>query len=312
MKSIMFFGECMLEKHSDGSVHFGGDTLNTALYLARTAVFEQLTINYATALGTGHSSEKLLLSWQSEGINTQYVSQFDDKDVGSYSIQTDGKGERTFIYERLNSAARYYFKKNDANFIAALTNKTCDSVYFSGISLAILDDVDRIKLLKILKEFKGKGGYIIFDNNYREKLWQNIDPVSTYQQVMQLADLVFLTDEDEYALYDGNTVESIIERTDQWQIPEVVIKQGDKPCIIKHNNQLTAIGGMAIPPNRIVDTCAAGDAFAAGYLAKRLMNESVTVAANFAHQLAGEVIQHPGAIILREDMHHLMHTYQSS
>lgn len=312
MKSIVFFGECMLENHSDGNIHFGGDTLNTALYLARTTGSKRLTISYATAVGTDNVSEQLLQCWQKEGINNQYVSQFNDKEVGSYSIQTDNKGERTFIYDRLNSAVRSYFKNDPAAFTAALTNKTCDYVYISGISLAILADSDRDMLLNMLTAFKNKGGGIIFDNNYREKLWQNVDPLCTYQQVMQLADLVFLTDEDEYALYGGNTVESILERTDQWQIPEVVIKQGVEPCIIKHKNQLTTVESMKVPASQIVDTCAAGDAFSAGYLAERLMGGSVIVAARFAHRLAGEVIQHSGAIILKENMCHLMPTAHSS
>lgn len=311
MKSIVFFGECMLENQSDGNIHFGGDTLNTALYLARTIKLNTLTISYATAVGTDHFSEKLLQCWQNEGINNQYVNQFDDKAVGSYSIQTDNNGERTFIYDRLNSAVRSYFKKDHADFTSALTNRTCDYVYISGISLAILDDADRTKLLNMLTAFKNEGGYIIFDNNYRQALWQNVEPVCTYQQVMKLANLAFLTDEDEYALYGDSTVESIFERTDQWQIPEVVIKQGADPCIIKHNSQLSTVESMTLPANKIVDTCAAGDAFSAGYLAKRLMGETVIIAAKFAHQLAGEVIQHSGSIILREDMSHLMPTYNS-
>jgi len=312
MKSIVFFGECMLENQSDGNIHFGGDTLNTALYLARTTMSERLMVSYATAVGTDNVSEKLVQYWQQEGINNQYISQFDDKSIGSYSIQTDNNGERTFVYDRLNSAVRYYFQNDHTNFTFALTNKTCDYVYISGISLAILGDADRIKLLNMLTVFKNKGGYIIFDNNYRETLWQNVDPIFTYMQVMQLADLVFLTDEDEYALYGGNTVESILERTDQWQIPEVVIKQGAKPCIIKHKNKISTVESMTISANRIIDTCAAGDAFSAGYLAKRLMDESVIGAARFAHQLAGEVIQHSGAIILKENMCHLMPTAHSS
>lgn len=306
MKSIVFFGECMLENHSDGNIHFGGDTLNTALYLARTTERNRLFISYATAVGTDKVSEVLLKCWLNEGISNQYVSQFDDKSVGSYSIKTDNKGERTFIYDRLNSAVRSYFQNDPTAFTAALTNKTCDYVYISGISLAILADGDRDILLNMLEVFKNNGGIIIFDNNYRENLWQNVDPIPTYQHIMSLADLVFLTDEDEYALYGGNTVDSILERTDQWNIPEVVIKQGSMPCIIKYNNQISMVDCMTIFTNQIVDTCAAGDAFSAGYLAKRLMNEPVNTAAKFAHQLAGEVIQHSGAIVTKENMRHLM------
>ena len=115
MKSIVFFGECMLENQSNGHISFGGDTLNTALYLARTSKIEQIAVHYATAIGTDLYSDKLLQCWKNEGINTQYVSQLKDKSVGSYSIQTDAQGERTFVYDRLNSAAKFYFKNNHAD-----------------------------------------------------------------------------------------------------------------------------------------------------------------------------------------------------
>ncbi|WP_084627895.1 PfkB family carbohydrate kinase [Elstera litoralis] len=51
-----------------------------------------------------------------------------------------------------------------------------------------------------------------------------------------------------------------------------------------------------------VDTTAAGDSFAAGYLAARLGGASVHAAALAAHRLASIVIQHPGAIIPKAAM----------
>ena len=47
----------------------------------------------------------------------------------------------------------------------------------------------------------------------------------------------------------------------------------------------------------VVDTTAAGDSFAAGYMSKRLLGETILVSAQKGHQLAGTVIQHKGALI---------------
>jgi 2-dehydro-3-deoxygluconokinase len=52
----------------------------------------------------------------------------------------------------------------------------------------------------------------------------------------------------------------------------------------------------------VVDTTAAGDSFAAAYLAARLAGVDSTAAARAGHQLARTVVQHPGAIIPRAAM----------
>jgi 2-dehydro-3-deoxygluconokinase len=47
----------------------------------------------------------------------------------------------------------------------------------------------------------------------------------------------------------------------------------------------------------VVDTTAAGDSFAAAYLAARLSGLEPREAARAGHRLAGAVVRHPGAII---------------
>jgi 2-dehydro-3-deoxygluconokinase len=47
----------------------------------------------------------------------------------------------------------------------------------------------------------------------------------------------------------------------------------------------------------VVDTTAAGDSFAAGYLAARRAGCSAAAAARIGHTLAGAVVRHRGAII---------------
>jgi 2-dehydro-3-deoxygluconokinase len=56
------------------------------------------------------------------------------------------------------------------------------------------------------------------------------------------------------------------------------------------------------PVSKIVDTTAAGDSFSAGFLAKRLTGGNAVDSAYNGHCMAGEVIQHKGAIIPRTEM----------
>ena len=52
----------------------------------------------------------------------------------------------------------------------------------------------------------------------------------------------------------------------------------------------------------VVDTTAAGDSFAAAYIAARLAGAEPVEAARAGHRLAGVVVCHPGAIIPRAAM----------
>ena len=58
----------------------------------------------------------------------------------------------------------------------------------------------------------------------------------------------------------------------------------------------------AKPVARVVDTTAAGDSFAAAYLASRLRGTGPVAAAEAGHTLAGVVVGSPGAIIPRSAM----------
>lgn len=303
-KNIAVIGECMIElsqKGTDLSRGFGGDTLNTAVYVARQVSKQDLNVHYVTALGTDSFSNEMLAAWQKENIHTDLIQRMDDKLPGLYFIETDSTGERTFYYWRNDAAARFWLTSPAADEICQRLEKF-DYLYLSGISLAILDSVSRQRLLKLLRACRANGGKVIFDNNYRPRLWQSKEETQqAYHDMLACTDIAFLTLDDEDMLWGEKSLEQVIERTQNLGVNEIIIKRGADSCIVWVKEGFEAhqydVPAVKLPKEKVVDTTAAGDSFSAGYLAVRLTGGSAHDAAVRGHLTASTVIQYRGAII---------------
>lgn len=303
---IAVIGECMIElseKNAQISRGFGGDTLNTAVYLARKATPGALSVHYVTALGQDPFSEQMLTAWQQENIHTGLIQRMEGHLPGLYFIETDAHGERTFYYWRSAAAARFWLTSPQAQAILQQLN-TFDYLYLSGISLAILDAQSREILFALLAACRQNGGKIIFDNNYRPRLWHSQQETrEVYHRMLACTDIAFLTLDDEDALWGACPADEVIARTHAAGVSEVVIKRGADSCLVAIPHEpLRDIPAVILAKDSVVDTTAAGDSFSGGYLAVRLAGGSVEAAAQYGHRLASTVIQHRGAIIPRAVM----------
>lgn len=299
MPKIAIIGECMIElseKHHALSRSFGGDTLNTAVYLTRQTK-SKLDVYYVTGLGVDSFSNEMLAAWQNESINTSLVQRLENKLPGLYFIETDDTGERTFYYWRNEAAARYWLLSDKADKICDQLAQF-DYLYLSGISIAILDGASRAKLLDCLKRCRANGGKVIFDNNYRPRLWNSIEETQqAYKAVLSCTDIAFLTLDDEDMLWGQQPVEQVIERTHQLGVSEVVIKRGSDSCLVCTPEKRDDVPAVKLPKEKVIDTTAAGDSFSAGYLAARLTGSDTAGSAARGHLVASTVIQYRGAII---------------
>lgn len=305
-KKIAVIGECMIElsqKGAEVSRGFGGDTLNTSVYIARQVAPEALAVNYVTALGTDSFSQQMLEAWQSENVQTSLIQRMENRLPGLYYIETDSTGERTFYYWRNEAAAKFWLESEDS---AAICEElaTFDYLYLSGISLAILSPSSREKLLSLMHECRANGGKVIFDNNYRPRLWASREETQqVYQQMLQCTDIAFLTLDDEDALWGEKPVEEVIARTHAAGVSEVVIKRGADSCLVSVAGEAVIdVPAVKLAKDKVVDTTAAGDSFSAGYLAVRLTGGTPEEAAKRGHLTASTVIQYRGAIIPRDAM----------
>jgi len=298
INSVAIIGECMVElrKSEQGLEQgFGGDTLNTAVYLSRLTHSFGVTTSYVTGLGIDPFSSDMLTQWHDEKLNTDMVYQVKDRVPGIYAIETAEDGERNFFYWRNDSAAKYWLRDHTAQSIAKKLSQH-QAVYLSGISLAILPEDCRTTLMNALKRCKKNGMTIAFDNNYRPALWDSIEETQKwYKQMLMLTDIAFLTYDDEVMLWDDASEQHSILRTRSFGVNEIVMKRGSEACFVIRDGDTIEIPASKI--DNVIDTTAAGDSFSAGYLAKRILGGTLEQSAQAGHVVAGTVIQHRGAVI---------------
>ncbi|HXS27778.1 MAG TPA: sugar kinase [Steroidobacteraceae bacterium] len=291
---IVSIGECMLELAGQvggaARLAFGGDTFNTAIYLARL----QLAPCYLTALGTDPFSEEMLAVWRAEGIRTHLVARIAGRMPGLYAIRTSPLGERSFFYWRRESAARALFESADCG--AALEPAAeADLLYFSGISLSLLSRAGRMALRDIAARVRGRGAEVAFDPNYRPACWKSADDArAAIAEIAPHVSIALPTLDDERTLWGDETARAAVARWRDFGAREQIVKLGADGALAAGAEGEALV--PASPPRRISDTTGAGDAFNAGYLAMRLRGGSQLAAARLAHALASIVVEHPGAI----------------
>src|SRR6185503_15873154 len=265
-KRVVAVGEVMIEmaRGSEGrfTMACGGDTFNTAVYLARAGV----NVAYATALGDDPYSDTIVSMAAAEGVKTDLMLRVPGRQPGLYLIETDSKGERRFYYWRDASPARDLFELNDWSRIAE-NLLSARLVYFSGITLSLYSNNGLGRFLAILEMARQQGVKVAFDGNFRPRGWKgDLGRTRTvFNEALKRVDVALPTYDDEAVLWGDPSPEATVERLQAFGIGEIVVKNGP-------NSALVSSGGRQeyVPPPEVVvpvDTTAAGDSFNAGYMA---------------------------------------------
>jgi 2-dehydro-3-deoxygluconokinase len=298
MTKVASIGECMIElKQAGGGLYsrgYGGDTLNTAVYLARLGV----GVDYITALGNDLMSDEMLAGWAAEGVGTGRVARLSGKLPGIYLIGTDEKGERRFFHWRDTSAVRRLMDLPEtAGILESLAGY--DLVYLSAVTLSLYDHNGQARLLAALRRARGSGTRVAFDTNFRIRGWPDLDVArAVFGEVFEAADIVLASTEDLLPLYPEASADSLMARISS---PEAVLRLLEPASIVRFEGVSHEVRAEPVT-DPVVDTTAAGDSFSAAYIAARLAGAEPVEAAQAGHRLAGVVVCHPGAIIPRSAM----------
>jgi 2-dehydro-3-deoxygluconokinase len=280
----------------DGTAQVGyaGDAYNTAVYLRRTAdalgIGSDVEVAFLTGLGHDEDSASMRAAWAAEGVLDRSVL-VAGRVPGLYAIRVDDHGERRFSYWRDASAARHVL--GGLEWVGRLDAQV---VHLSGITLQLTTPDVRQALVRRLAELRSDGAIVSFDTNYRPAGWSDAAAAAeAMDDVARTASIVFATYEDEAAMHACSSPEAAARRLAGLGVPEVVMKHGASGAHVLVDGLMTHVPAEVV--ERVVDTTAAGDAFAGGHLAARIGGRSPVAAAQVGAGVAATVVQHPGAVI---------------
>jgi 2-dehydro-3-deoxygluconokinase len=269
-KRVIAVGEVLIElaRGSDGrfSLACGGDTFNTAIYLARSGV----EVAYATALGGDRYSDRLLSLAAAEGIDTDLILRAPGRVPGLYLIEAGEGGEQSVTWWRDSAPARDLFELPDWGMIAeAMVGARM--IYFSGITLSLYSNNGLGRFIATLELARKTGTKIVFDGNFRPKGWRgDIARTRTvYIEALKRVDIALPTYDDEAVLWGDPSPEATVDRLQAFGINEIAVKNGPHSALIASDGHREFVPVMEVVEP--LDKTAAGDSFNAGYLAARLL-----------------------------------------
>ncbi|MDO6641660.1 sugar kinase [Shewanella sp. 5_MG-2023] len=298
LKSIVAIGECMMELIPHGDNQFirgyAGDTYNALVYAKRFA--PQLTCEFFTAIGHDPMSQDMMTKWHSEGVDSSKAFQLNGATIGVYSINVDENGERSFSYWRKHSAATQMLHEKSVDEIVNHLS-SAELIFYSGISLAILSDVDKAKLMTSLATLRQQGVKVAFDPNYRQAMWCDVDHATHWlTEAYRGCDIALPGIEEHSHLFQQDSAEQISQFCTGLGVQEVIVKAGKQGTYgYSAGEMVTHIPFKAAPVQ--VDSTAAGDSFAGTYLAARAVGFDIEQAIIKACFIASEVVQFKGAIL---------------
>jgi 2-dehydro-3-deoxygluconokinase len=291
-------GEVLIELNRGADSRFalscGGDTFNTAVYLARAGA----DVGFATAIGDDPYSDSILALAAAEGVNSDLMLRVPGRLPALCLAENTPTGERIVRYWREGAPARELFELPDWMRVAE-SLVSAKLIYFSGITLSLFSSNGLGRFLAVLEVARQRGAKVAFDGNFRPRGWKGDLPRTrtVFIETLKRVDIALPAFDDEAVLWGDPSPEMTVARLQAFGIGEIVVKNGPNSALVaaSGDQEFVPVPEVVVP----VDATAAGDGFNAGYLAARLDGRDPVQAASAAHRLAGDVIRHPGALLPR-------------
>jgi 2-dehydro-3-deoxygluconokinase len=297
-KHVVSVGQATIElaRGKDGrfALSSGGDTFNTAIYLARAGH----NVAFASAVGDDPYSDGIVALATVEGVATDWILRAPGRLPALSLIETTRTGERQELSWSDTAPARDLFELPDWSRIAEVMI-AARLIYFSGVTLSLYSNVGLGRFLATLEFARQQGTKIAFDGNFRLRGWNGeINRARTVMmEALKRVDLALPSYDDEAVLWGDRSPEATVERLRAFGVPEIVVSNGANNAVIASAKET-----LQVPVPEViepVDATAAGDGFSAGYLAARLAGDAPQAAAEAGHRLARDVIRHVGPLTPR-------------
>jgi fructokinase len=251
-------------------------------------------------LGDDDNGKLILEALRMKGVHTDYILTTDAHQTTVANVLVDKKGQRTFTFDRRNSADLFYrFQELPLDIF-----NEGDILHFGTVDLvpSLMKDAHSYALIHARK----KQMIISFDPNLRFTLWPNDESLKqTVFEFMYYADILKLTDDELSFLYPNLTIDETINKIFLTKVKVIIISKGSLGVsLYRQGKPAIDIPGIQV---EVVDTTGAGDALIGSFLASLLdadakkdsfylQDDLLKKSLVFANKVAAYVCTKPGAI----------------
>lgn len=290
---IAIIGECLIELFSNGSLadtsslnkYFGGDTVTTAVTIARLGG----NVTYLTKIGNDGFGEFLINSLKKENIDISLIKTNDEQN-GMYIVSQIPDKKEVLYYKRKTAATKLSIDDFSEESISKLK-----LIYSTGV-VQSLSASARELVRESFKTAKKNEVLTAYDPNYSSCFMTSDDTQEFLEEIIDYTDIIFMSLKNETEkLYKLESTEKIMHYFWDRGVEIVVIKSHTD------NGYYTGYHGKInftefYNTQRAIDTTASGDVFNGGFIYALTNGYTPFDAAKFAAVVSGLQTQNFGAI----------------
>ncbi|EAA4627874.1 aminoimidazole riboside kinase [Escherichia coli] len=231
----------------------GGAPANVAVGIARLGG----TSGFIGRVGDDPFGALMQRTLLTEGVDITYLKQDEWHRTSTVLVDLNDQGERSFTF----------MVRPSADLFLETTDLPCwrHGEWLHLCSIALSAEPSRTSAFTAMRAIRHAGGFVSFDPNIREDLWQDEHLLRLcLRQALQLADVVKLS-EEEWRLISGKTQNDrdICALAKEYEIAMLLVTKGAEGVVVCYRGQVHHFAGMSV---NCVDSTGAGDAFVAGLL----------------------------------------------
>ena len=231
----------------------GGAPANVAVGIARLGG----TSGFIGRVGDDPFGALMQRTLLTEGVDITYLKQDEWHRTSTVLVDLNDQGERSFTF----------MVRPSADLFLETTDLPCwrHGEWLHLCSIALSAEPSRTSAFTAMTAIRHAGGFVSFDPNIREDLWQDEHLLRLcLRQALQLADVVKLS-EEEWRLISGKTQNDrdICALAKEYEIAMLLVTKGAEGVVVCYRGQVHHFAGISV---NCVDSTGAGDAFVAGLL----------------------------------------------
>ena len=244
---------------------------------------------WISKLGDDEFGKYVLNVMRGEGVDTSCVKMSSSAQTGVFFRESRTSGPSSVFYYRKGSA------------FSTITPDELDEDYITrakilhltgitpGLSASCKETVERAVDIA-----KANDVIVIFDPNYRAKVWPKSEAKPYLESLMMKADFVLAGQEDLTKLTGVSDHHELIEYLHSLGLTTAILKLGRDGAIFSTGEAVEHVAGHQVDVP--VDRFGVGDSFAAGFIVGLLKGCKLREAIELANAVAGWSVQLPGNI----------------